>query len=225
MTSPDGAALSPTPGTKNQPKALPTAVVLVLHGGKAHSRTPALWRTLTVLRLKPFARVIARRVPTAAVYRLKFEIRGWNGDGADAMRDARWALAKLREQHPGLPLVMVGHSMGGRVALRVGGDADVAGVVLLAPWAPPEEPVRQLSGVPVVVIRGGRDIIVPSSSTDPWLAAVREAGALVSATSLPWAEHTLLRRFWVWHRLTADAVLDMLRSTATSSATRRESSL
>ena len=49
------------------------------------------------------------------------------GDRADA-RGARAA---------SVPIVLVGHSMGGRAALRAGGDPQVAAVCGLAPWTPP----------------------------------------------------------------------------------------
>ena len=102
----------------------PDAAVLVLHGGSADSFASTRWRDLAVLRLWPVARAIARDVPDATVYRLRFSIRGWNGSGDAALRDARWALDIIRNREPGIPIVLVGHSLGGRVALRVGGDQD-----------------------------------------------------------------------------------------------------
>jgi predicted esterase len=172
IKSPDGAALSlvSSPATVN-------ALVLVLHGGTTRSQASAKWRNLPVLRLWPVARVIARKVPTAAVYRLRFAVRGWNGDGAAAIRDARWAMAAMRERHPDLPVVVVGHSMGGRTALHVGGDQQVAGVVLLAPWTPPEDPAGQVAGRPVVLVQGGRDRTTPDSETRHWMARAELAGA------------------------------------------------
>ena len=218
INSDDGAALSQTSAkpSRTGPEAGAQRVVLVIHGGGTDSFAVARWRNLAVLRLWPFARVIARRDPSAAVYRLKFSIRGWNQNGEAALRDARWALQTMRDRHPGLPIVLVGHSMGGRVALLTGGDPDVAGVVLLAPWAPSDEPAAQLAGVPTVIVRGGRDRIIPPATTDPWIARARHLGAVVSETMLPWAGHAMLRRFWVWHRLAADGVASVLAADLTT---------
>jgi predicted esterase len=217
INSPDGAALSPT----SSPGAA-SAAVLVLHGGGTDSFKPTSWRNVAVIRMAPFAKAAARRNPSAAVYRLKFSIRGWNGDGATALRDARWALDTIRERHPGLPIVLVGHSMGGRVALLTGGDPDVTGVVLLEPWAPSDEPTRQLQGRAVVVIRGGRDRVIPPRTTDPWVTRVANSSAVLTQQMLPWAGHAMLRRFWVWHRLAAEGVRDIL-SGALSPAARPDS--
>lgn len=150
--------------------------------------------------------VIAREVPGVAVFRLRFGVRGWNGNGAGAVADARWALGELRSRHPGLPIVLVGHSMGGRVAVHIGGDEDVAGLLLLAPWVPSGDPAVQLAGVPVVLVQGGRDRSVPLPTTEPWIARAENAAAVISRTVLPWAGHTMLLRFRVWHRLAAAGV-------------------
>ena len=108
-----------------------------------------------VLRLIPVARAVARGNPRAAVYRLRFSVRGWNGTGSDVLADGRWALGAIAERHPGLPVVIVGHSLGGRVALLLASTPPAVGAVLLAPWAEPGDPVDQLrGGVPVVVIQG-----------------------------------------------------------------------
>ncbi len=217
--APDGAVLS----TTSAPAAA-NAVVLILHGGGADSFQPTRWCSLAVLRMIPFARAVARRDRSAAVYRLRFSIRGWNGDGSAALRDARWALATLRERHPGAPIVLLGHSLGGRVALLTGGDPDVTGVVLLAPWAPSDAPVQQLEGRTVVVIRGGRDRVIPPRTTDPWVARLANSAAVLTQQLLPWGGHAMLRRFWVWHRLAADGVIDILQGRISSPGRRRAGS-
>lgn len=209
--APDGAVLS----TTSAPAAA-NAVVLILPGGGADSFQPTRWCSLAVLRMIPFARAVARRDRSAAVYRLRFSIRGWNGDGSAVLRDTRWALAVLREHHAGAPIVLLGHSMGGRVALLTGGDPDVTGVVLLAPWAPSDAPVRQLEGRSVVVIRGGRDRVISPRSSDPWVSRVASSAAVLTQQMLPWAGHAMLRRFWIWHRLAADGVHDILQGTLRS---------
>ena len=204
-----GAALvEVSPGRSG--RGFPVAAVLVLHGGSADSLVPTQWRNLAILRLWPVARVVARRVPDVTVHLLRFSVRGWNGDGRTAISDARWALDRMRVLHAGLPIVAVGHSMGGRVAAQIAGDPDVVGAVLLAPWVPAGDPADQLAGVPVVAVQGGRDRTIPLPTTTAWMSDAESAGAIVTRTVLPWAGHAMLRGFWVWHRLAARGVRTVL---------------
>jgi len=106
--------------------AAPTSAVLVLHGGSANSTMDVSRFAPAVLRLIPVAWAIAAHVPNAAVYRLKFSVRGWNGDGAAVLGDARWAIDEIARAHTGVPIVVVGHSLGGRVAMHVVGSSSGA---------------------------------------------------------------------------------------------------
>jgi alpha-beta hydrolase superfamily lysophospholipase len=173
-----------------------------------------------VLRLIPVAWTIAAHVPTAAVYRLKFSVRGWNGDGAAVLGDARWAIDEIASAHPGLPIAVVGHSLGGRVAMHVvgtrsrvdpsGNSSAVVGAVGLAPWVDPRDPVNLLEGVPLFVVQGTRDRIVPEPSTRAWLARAAQAGARIDSTLIDGAGHAMLRYFRRWHRLAAHGVTTVL---------------
>ncbi|MDN5934429.1 MAG: lysophospholipase, partial [Pseudonocardia sp.] len=82
-------------------QASPSALVLVLHGGRAHSRESGERKRLAYRRLLPFARALAGTGP--GVFMLRYRFRGWNAPGRDALRDALWALSELAEQHPGVP--------------------------------------------------------------------------------------------------------------------------
>src|SRR5882757_4245058 len=88
------------------------AVVLVLYGGRADSRAPSRPWHLSAARMAPFARALhrwgARRGVT--VVTLRYRMRGWNGDEASPVPDARWALARIRELYPAAPVALVGHS-------------------------------------------------------------------------------------------------------------------
>ena len=77
----------------------------------------------------PFARVLRSRGGRygLVVWRLRYRYRGWNGEEASPLQDARWAVAEAGRLHPGLPVVLVGHSMGGRAAVHVAGEDGVVG--------------------------------------------------------------------------------------------------
>jgi pimeloyl-ACP methyl ester carboxylesterase len=126
----------------------PTAIVLLLHGGRADSLTPVPRLSLAKARMRPFATAISRRSwgHHVLVAEVRYRCRGWNGHRADPARDAARAVEDLAALTPGLPVVLIGHSMGARAALAVAGHDAVHGVVALAPWCPPGEPVAQLSG-------------------------------------------------------------------------------
>jgi predicted alpha/beta-hydrolase family hydrolase len=124
------------------------AMALVLHGGQAINTSPTMSRQLAVLRLIPVAHSLASAGGSMGlgVWRLRFRYRGWNEEAADPVTDVRWALQQLRAQHGDVPIVLVGHSMGGRAALRAAAEPGVVAVLGLAPWVPPGEPLEQLRG-------------------------------------------------------------------------------
>lgn len=184
--------------------------VLVLHGGSADSTAPVSRWSLAALRLLPVARAVARAMPGAAVYRLRNSVRGWNGDGAAVLADARWALEQIAGRVPDRPALVVGHSLGGRVAVRLaarsGSQGAVVGAVGLAPWLEPDDPVSALRDVPVAVVQGTRDRMIPTPSTEPWLTRAAAAGATIRRGVVDGGEHTMLRHYRRWHRLTAQSV-------------------
>lgn len=218
-TSPDRARLYATTAGARQPIP-PTAVCLVLHGGRSVSQMPVAAGQFAVLRMRPIARVLSRRLPTVAVHRLQLAVRGWNGNGATATRDARWAVGELRALHPGVPIVLVGHSMGARTALRIADEPDVVGVLGLAPWLPPDEPLTQLRGVGVRLVHGDRDRIVPEPSTRAFVARLSDAGVDLRRTVLSGAGHGMI---WRWRRWNAEAVAGVQALLSAARPTSRES--
>jgi fermentation-respiration switch protein FrsA (DUF1100 family) len=86
----------------------------------------------------------------------------------------------------------------------------VVGAVGLAPWVDPGDPVNLLAGVPLFVVQGTHDRIVPEPSTRAWLARAAGAGARIDSTLIDGAGHAMFRYFRRWHRLAADGVTAVL---------------
>lgn len=183
--------------------AHPERVVLVLHGGRERSDEPVRWRQLAVLRMLPFAWAVARTGRgRVAVVRLRNAVRGWN-DGAP-LADAQWALSQVRARYPGVPIGLLGHSMGGRTALRLCGEPDVVAVMTAATWLGPEDRLTPHPGLAALLVHGDRDRVTDPLGSEVAAARLRAAGADVEHVVLPGEGHAMLRRFWRWHTLAAE---------------------
>jgi pimeloyl-ACP methyl ester carboxylesterase len=86
----------------------------------------------------PFARFLHRHEGGhgMSVRILRYRYRCWDEPKLHPVQDARWALTQLYNQHPDASIVLLGHSMGGRAALRVADHPAVTAVCALAPWIP-----------------------------------------------------------------------------------------
>ncbi|MEZ0070474.1 dienelactone hydrolase [Streptacidiphilus sp. MAP12-20] len=181
-----------------------SAVLLVLHGGDEEGLKRPSRLNSPLLRLRPFERAV-RRAPlgeTVGVAEVHYLHRGWNGERADAAVDAEAALAELvRQVGPAVPVVLLGHSMGGRAALRIGGHSSVAGIVALAPWCPPGEPVAQLADRRLVIVHSDHDRTTPPAESLDFAQRARAADAQVARCVIPGSDHAMLRRAQTWHRL------------------------
>jgi dienelactone hydrolase len=179
-------------------------VVVVAHGGQSVSTEPTTAYQLAVLRMIPLVAAIrhAVRGRGVVVRRPRFEVRGWNDANASPVRDLTRILDDLRAEFGPVPLVLVGHSMGARAALRAAGHPSVAAAAGLAPWLPPGEPVGQLTGRRILLAHGTADAV--TSPADTWVYAER-ARALTSVTEIEvgTGEHTMLWRAPLWHGLAA----------------------
>jgi pimeloyl-ACP methyl ester carboxylesterase len=179
-------------------------VVVVAHGGQSVSTEPTTAYQLAVLRMIPLVAAIrhAVRGRGVVVRRPRFEVRGWNDANASPVRDLTRILDDLRAEFGPVPVVLVGHSMGARAALRAAGHRSVAAAAGLAPWLPPGEPVGQLTGRRILLAHGTADAV--TSPADTWVYAER-ARALTSVTEIEvgTGEHTMLWRAPLWHGLAA----------------------
>ena len=183
-----------------------SALVLVLHGGRSAGREPTTAAQPAVLRMAPFAAAIRRAVrgSGALVTRPRFAVRGWNGAEASPSADLARLLEQAGRRFGQVPVVLIGHSMGGRAALRAAGHQLVSAVGAVAPWLPPGEPAGQLAGRRVLLAHGDRDRV--TSAPDTWAYASRasSAGARVTAIEVAGGEHAMLRRAGLWHGLAAE---------------------
>ena len=91
-------------------------------------------------------------------------------------------------------MVLVGHSMGGRAALRAAGDANVRGVVALAPWLPGTEPVEQLAGRDLVVLHGTRDLTTSQRASAGFVERAAPFARRTACLQAPWSGHGMLAR-------------------------------
>jgi pimeloyl-ACP methyl ester carboxylesterase len=182
----------------------PLGITLVLHGGQAASTAPAGPFQLAALRMIPLAAAISSAVSPYAleVRRPLFSVRGWNGALASPVGDLTRMLDEIKARSPGLPVLLVGHSMGARAALRAAGHPAVIAVAGLAPWLPPGEPADQLAGRRVLLAHGTADRI--TSPHDTWAYAERAGGAAsLTAVAVAGGDHPMLRRAGLWHALAA----------------------
>jgi alpha-beta hydrolase superfamily lysophospholipase len=213
VTGPDHATATATAAVEvKPPDGQTTAVAIVLSGGRADSFELADARKLAAVRMRPFAAVLHRRGRRhgVAVWTLRYRYRGWNGEQRSPVADVQWALDEVRRRHGDLPVALVGHSMGGRAALAVGGDPLVRGVCALAPWTMPADPFDQLSGRDVLVIHGTRDVVTSPRGSRAYARHAAAAGARVGYIALPGEMHAMLFRWRTWHRLAAGFALGVL---------------
>ncbi|WIX97963.1 alpha/beta fold hydrolase [Amycolatopsis mongoliensis] len=188
------------------------AVVLVLHGGAERGTGSVPPWKLAFLRMVPIARALHRagRQDGVEVRLLRNRRYGWNAPVLDPVDDARWALERIRADHPGLPVVLVGHSMGARVALRVADDPAVGGVCALAPWTPRGEPVDAVAGRSVLIVHGIRDRMTSPAESHAFAERAEGVAARVARFEIAHEGHAMLRRSPVWTRLTIAFTLEVL---------------
>ena len=185
------------------------AVALFCHGGTVASVEPPRERALSLVRMRAIEQFVsaAARPRGGATCLLRYRVAGWNGMAADAFADVAWSLDRIRAEHgTDVPIVLVGHSMGGRAVLRAGGEQQVSAVCALAPWTPPGEPVRHLRDRTVVILHGRGDRWVPAAQSADFALRAEEAGARVARFTVA-GGHSMVRRANLWHTFVRDVVV------------------
>ncbi len=183
-------------------------LVVLLHGGRPRSREAVDSRSASWWRMRVLARDLSPALNRAGlgVWAVRFTERGWNGDGADRIQDARDALSEAGEVD--VPVALLGHSMGARTAVRVADDPHVVGVVALAPWLDAHDPVAALDGKRLIAAHGTRDRITSARATQ---AFVQRATTVAKAEYVDMGPlgHYLLRGRSRWNEVARSSCLDL----------------
>jgi predicted esterase len=186
----------------------PRGVVLVLHGGASRREAVAVSPTqLSVLRMVPIARRLARS-RGLAVYRLLNSRRGWDHEDTP-MADVRWALVQVRERYGEVPVVLVGHSLGGRAALLATTEPGVAGAVALNAYLLPGDESVDPAGRRIRFVHGTDDRIASYARVQA-VAAQLARRADVGLRTVEGGKHAMLRHGRAFDRAAADFTAEVI---------------
>lgn len=188
------------------------AIVVLLHGGRAEDLQPNRFRDISYLRMLPFARVIRRESKgSIAPVLVHNQHGGWVASSGSGIVQARELIRRLYDEH-GRPIVLLGHSSGGWVALRAGGEDAVLGSVALAPWVAEDEPTQALVTKKVRVIHGDADTICSPVKSREFVERLQGDGGDASYRAVAGGGHALMDHPGRWHALAADAVAEVARA-------------
>jgi pimeloyl-ACP methyl ester carboxylesterase len=214
----------PSPGLdRRDPSGPPRGIVLMLHGGAKAGLNEVGARSASFRRTSAMRTALQNRMLAEglSLWLLRFGVRGWNaGMGAEPspIPDARWAIDQATAAHPGVPVVLLGHSMGARTAVHVADHPGVAGVVALAPWLERSDPVRALAGRHLIAGHGSRDRITSARSTRAYVERAREVAASAEFVDMGRLGHYMLHRPGDWNRFALRSSLEVLDRTAAAAS-------
>lgn len=177
--------------------ASPRRIALVLHGGAETGTMRTSKWYLPFLRMLPFADAAERAGGVGSAV-LRDAVHGYNEE-ADPVVDARWALSVLTERYPGVPVTVIGHSMGGRVALELAGSDAVDSVVGLAPWIPHQYDVSDFIGRKTLLIHGSLDKVTDPAESKLLVERIQNADGTAQFMTLR-DSHAMLVQAPRWHR-------------------------
>ncbi|MEE3852872.1 alpha/beta fold hydrolase [Gordonia sp. LSe1-13] len=182
-------------------------IVLVLPGGTDHSYQPFSPRQPAALRMYPFTWSLRARFGRRVLVRqVRYRVYGWNGAQNSPIPYARKALDDLSREHPGVPVVLVGHSMGGRVGAHLAADPRVVGLLALAPWWQHADWRFIHDAVRVVAIHGTADQRTLAPRTEKGVRELVERGVDATYVPVPNGGHGMLDHIGLWQRAALDFV-------------------
>lgn len=187
--------------------------ILILPGGKPNSVEQSQPWQLAHVRMAMLAAGLRARVPRhVEIRRVRYRVRGWNPGRLDALSDARAALDDMLTRIAAQRVVVVGHSMGGRVAAHLAAGTEVGAVVALAPWWPDGDGDLIPAGRRLLTMHGTAD-----TWTDPVAAQAQTERARARGVDARWvpvagAGHFMLRDPHVWHRTVAEFAMTPISS-------------
>jgi pimeloyl-ACP methyl ester carboxylesterase len=196
------------------PTGVTRGIVLMLHGGAKAGLRPVGARSASLRRTTVMRDVLAPRVLGAghSLWLLRFGVRGWNegaGPEPSPVPDARWALDQIADEHPTTPVVLLGHSMGGRTAVHVADHPSVVGVVALAPWLESTDPVRRLAGRHLIAGHGSRDRITSARTTRAYVDRAHGIASSAEFVDLGRLGHYMLSQADTWNRFALRSTLEI----------------
>jgi pimeloyl-ACP methyl ester carboxylesterase len=197
-------------GHRSQPVE---SAILVLHGGREHGTMPTSPFQLSYLRMLDLYAGLRQQSRASVIYLLRYRVRGWNsGSGVpDPVADARWALDQISAQHDGVPVGLLGHSMGARVAFALASDPRIVGVCALAPWLPQNEPLPVArEGLRFVLAHGTADRMTSPQLSTLYARRLRASGSQVARFEFEGAKHALLDEPALWHRFAVRTTLGLV---------------
>jgi dienelactone hydrolase len=189
----------------------PHGCVLVLPGGRVCSEQASRRWQLANVRMVFVARALRRRLgPGVDVRQVQYRLRGWNSPRLDPVRDAERALEDLQSRCEPENIVIVGHSMGGRVAAHLASGGGVGAVVALAPWWEHGDGDLIPAHTRLLVVHGTADTRTDPNKSHAQTRRARQRGLDAQWVGLEGVGHPMVRRWHEWHRLTADFVTGQL---------------
>lgn len=189
----------------------PEVAVLVLPGGTDFSYRPFSPTQGSAVRMYPFtASIQARFGSRVRVRQAKYRVYGWNGGQASPMPFARAALDRLAADYPGIPIVVIGHSMGGRIAAHLGDDPRVTDILALAPWWQFADWRQIRDGVRVRAVHGEADTVTRAPRTRKGIDELAARGVDAEYVSVPGGGHPMLDHIGLWHSQALDFVATAL---------------